>query len=900
VLRFCLLILLTYLFLAFQVSAEKWIPFSGYFRTYSYNDERTIKYVEHRNGSRLNVKISIPGIFLDAIKAEKKDYAKVRIPGEGYTAEIGKAKIPVIRRLVRVSENSDFRILNVNTECELCSLSGTELREIIYPLQESYSKGRKEKPEFKIDSSFYKTNAFTGKAIAKAGKLLKIKGKSYRILEIFPFSYNPAKNNLRIYSEIDISIETGIVTETVASRTPLKGMVILVWEEFLSSPYFREYAKWKEETGYRVKIIPSYYAGRDDKEIRSFLLEEYKKWKDPGLDYLLIIGDTEYIPAHYGKTFNTRQYTDNYYATLDTKSYMDDITTPDVVVGRISIKTDYELSVVLNRILRYERADFSSYDWLKKVSFIGTSDPGYYHLVEATHNYVIENYTGKNGFTGNFPGRKEKGGDRLYAVTHRAEKSDLITAFRDGRVIINYSGHGEISNWVAPAFFHEDIFKLDHTDAMPYVISNACFTGSFAGMTSDSFAEMWLKAENGAIAFYGASNNSYWKEDDILEKRMWEHLLVNKAHRTGDINFYGLEKMRLHFNNSGKVPYYYEIYNLIGDPTVPLFTEIPRELKIYPGSLMAGKNSYRVKVEDSRGPVRGAKVYMSIGKGGISDFAVTSEDGIAFLSFNTIPSYDETVKITASAVNHVPISKNFQFEDAADRAYFVIDGYEINSDSGRIVPFESFPVRLRIKNIGGMPGSAKFSISSLSQGLEFEGSKSDACDGMFLEPGESRTCPGELKFFPGAAYKDGSYLSVEMIAKFTGGENNLELLMPVSYSNYIFTDITIAEVKGNYNGIPEPGDYLNIFVKVKNDGSQVSHEDLIEMILPDSCIEKVFKVGKKLPPLLPGDEIEKSFMLRVLDSCDVGAIAKFSVEIKSSMDKEAILSKHEFSQVIGE
>jgi len=36
------------------------------------------------------------------------------------------------------------------------------------------------------------------------------------------------------------------------------------------------------------------------------------------------------------------------------------------------------------------------------------------------------------------------------------------------------------------------------------------------------------------------------------------------------MNLYGLQGVRDHYSNGGKTAYYYEIYNLMGDPTIQL------------------------------------------------------------------------------------------------------------------------------------------------------------------------------------------------------------------------------------------------------------------------------------------------------------------------------------------
>ena len=113
-------------------------------------------------------------------------------------------------------------------------------------------------------------------------------------------------------------------------------------------------------------------------------------------------------------------------------------------------------------------------------------------IAEATHNYVIENYTSENGFLGTFPKKNQDGGDKLYAITYEAETKDVLKAINKGRFLINYSGHGTRTSWKGPEVQIEDIYKLENK-ALPYVISNACLTGDFAHEEESFGAQLpWL------------------------------------------------------------------------------------------------------------------------------------------------------------------------------------------------------------------------------------------------------------------------------------------------------------------------------------------------------------------------------------------------------------------------
>ena len=179
------------------------------------------------------------------------------------------------------------------------------------------------------------------------------------------------------------------------------------------------------------------------------------------------------------------------------------------------------------------------------------------------------------GYTGIFPVAAQVGGDKLYAVTNKATTADVQASMNDGRAIVAYSGHGDYTFWVGPHFDGDNIRQITQTEALPYVLSHACIAGSF-GYSQDSFGEIWLKEPRGAIAFWGTTNSSYWDEDDVLERAFFEGLFKKGLRRLSATNLYALQGLRTFYNNAGNTQYYYEIYNLLGDPSVALLMDKPQ------------------------------------------------------------------------------------------------------------------------------------------------------------------------------------------------------------------------------------------------------------------------------------------------------------------------------------
>jgi hypothetical protein len=93
-------------------------------------------------------------------------------------------------------------------------------------------------------------------------------------------------------------------------------------------------------------------------------------------------------------------------------------------------------------------------------------------------------------------------------------------------MIVNYSGHGANTYWDAPRVTIANIEALTNQGMYPFIVSNACITGTF-DTYAECFMEAWIrKSGKGAIGSLGASNSSYWDEDDVFERRMYDSVFV--------------------------------------------------------------------------------------------------------------------------------------------------------------------------------------------------------------------------------------------------------------------------------------------------------------------------------------------------------------------------------------
>ena len=344
------------------------------------------------------------------------------------------------------------------------------------------------------------------------------------------------------------------------------AVLIIAPDAFLST--LSSLVSLKESQGHPVSLVGLSTTGTTPESIKSYVYNAYHYSTQPPT-YLLLIGDvnngSNTMPAFTGLSSGT--VTDLYYGTVDGSDWI-----PDIFVGRLPARNTTQLNTMINNLVAYNNLTGAE-EWVKKAALLASNDSNYWQIAEATQNYVINNRTLPAGYTGTFPSSAQAGGDKLYAQSYSAGNSNVINAINNRRSLISYTGHGSRTSWGGPGFYQSNIRNISHTGTFSVVTSFACLTGDFNA--TESFGETWMLQPNkGAVAFIGASSSSYWGPDDTLERAMMDSLYsgANSANIVSSFRFAGLMAVEATRPGTGVAQsrYYWEIYNLLGDPALAM------------------------------------------------------------------------------------------------------------------------------------------------------------------------------------------------------------------------------------------------------------------------------------------------------------------------------------------
>jgi hypothetical protein len=518
----------------------------------------------------IQVSVDVPGVLLVPQKTVEGGFVVVSWPDAAPSGSIGGPALPVIRRLFVAPVGATVSVEpSVRTSVVMDGAAlGVPLR--VMPRQAPVEKipGALENAPFDYDPAAYAVDADYPAEAATVEELGVVRGQRLFLLEVRPLAYNPVAETITFRLCVDVEIEFS-GTGQVSSLTPLPGLDRIVLNPgkdggesrgvgnyliIAAAPFETQiaaFATHKESKGFDVTthIVPS---GTSTSTIKAYIQSLWGGADSP--DYILLVGDTQHIPNWIGGGYGSPA-TDLPYTCMDGG----DDWYPDIAIGRFPVDDAGELTAVLDKTLYYDNARFADPDYLKRAAFMASVDN--YEVSEGTHNYVINTHLEPAEYTC----------DKLYQVTYGATSQDVRDSFNDGRFFGIFSGHGDTYYWAdGPPFYQSDVTALTNENMYSLVMSFACITGTYT--VDECFCETWILAPSkGAVGIWGSSVNSYWTEDDVLEKRWFDSIFDADDDVPSEFGpTFNDTRMRYlaQMGGDSTTRRYFEMYNLLGDPSL--------------------------------------------------------------------------------------------------------------------------------------------------------------------------------------------------------------------------------------------------------------------------------------------------------------------------------------------
>jgi len=448
-----------------------------------------------------------------------------------------------------------------------------------------------------------------------------------------------------------------------------------------------------------------------------FVKYAFENYQSPAPLYVTLVGD---MSSDYRKVFHTSRPnfvpSPPYYSYTFGQSASDneivavtgDDVMPDLAIGRISVETEAEGNIYLDRIENYP-ADISK-KWKETIlllsSGINDIDENKYKFNDATMSLNL-NYVEKNGFS---PKMIFRYPNLPIYEKYRGSTPEIRQAINQGGVLLNYYGHGGGMQWDA-TFLRDDIYVLQNAPRYTWVSSVTCYTAHF--INQDVFGELFIKLpDKGAVGFFGSAGLTNWEVGKYINGFLFDEFLTEKNYISGLAILNSKNRVPSGFGSLGNQ---ISLLTLLGEPLVKLafpekydFILKNNYINMKPSNPIVGDTlSISVKLEN-QGIILGndsvsVELYFQspdtsgfIGKIRMPVFA--NEDSV---SFTFIPKYGGLYKFEAK-INLVDSLNESDYSDNIANASFAI--YSLDEPS-ILYPIDGYTtdssfVTIKIMNVG--------------------------------------------------------------------------------------------------------------------------------------------------------------------------------------------------------
>jgi hypothetical protein len=359
-----------------------------------------------------------------------------------------------------------------------------------------------------------------------------------------------------------------------------------------------DFIEFKMSQGFDVDVISLDQLGIDSNTSLKGYLQTYKN-NNPMLEYVLLVGD--WNGAYSVPTFTIPSYNEEELDVTDyTYTYVgQEVQNPRFFIGRWPVRQIQDILILKAKTIEHTRLEQATnlerfnnalmvagnfkdgqgvqpWDW--PVTPVWTSIWLHDELYEFGYSdvdtvfYHAQNY--ENG----------------------ASNPAIANSWNGGVGIINYRGWGDANGWHKPLFHREEVEQLNNGWDLPIVFSFVCNTGDFgndySGVGLDkSFGETLVTAGSttnpkGAVAMIGPSDlDTDTRFNNVMCGAMWDDILELRKTELAPALHTGKDSVRTQFeglviNNTSIPDFYYHIYGVLGDPSLPIRLTTPTQLSV--------------------------------------------------------------------------------------------------------------------------------------------------------------------------------------------------------------------------------------------------------------------------------------------------------------------------------
>ncbi|MBI9032500.1 Gingipain R, partial [bacterium] len=777
------------------------------------------------------------------------DFTQLYLDNYGLTGQIGQPQLPYSSKIIAVPEGAKV-VTSLKTERrQVINLEEKGFTNKVFPAQPPVSKSSK--PEdiiFVIDDNIYNSLDFIPQAQVEVIELGYLRGMRLFEVNYYPVAYNPANNTISVIEKATLDIQflgaDLTATQYLRDKTfspafeanyastifnyrnnrstletyPL-GYIVVSPNNFLDT--LEPFIQWKIQQGYDVTILDTNTIGATTTSIKNAISTIWNNATpaNPAPSYLLIVGDTPQVPAFTGTT-NSGHITDLDYVKLEGTDYF-----PEMYYGRFSANNISELQPQVDKTLLYQKYEMADPSYLERVTLIAGVDGSW----APTHGNGTINYGSQYYFNS---AHEIDATTYLYPASGSASQS-IKNDLNAGLGYINYTAHGSSTSWADPVLNVNDVLGSTNNEMYPVAVGNCCVTNKFEVATC--FGESWLRAVNGGgVIYIGGTNNTMWDEDywwsvghftptntanptyagtglgmfDALFHENGEEY-VNWANSAGSMVFRG--NMAVQASSSTRRNYYWEIYSIMGDPSlIPMIGVPEAQTPNYANNFIIGATSMNITAAPYsyvsltvNGVIIGTQLLGSTGSGTVNFPALTTP---------------QPVKMVISRVDYQPYIADIQVI-TADGPYLTLGSYTFNdaNNNGLLEYGETGSLNLVIENIGTSASSS--GTITFSESDPYLNLTSTSASVSAISAEGSINLNNVINFTIANNIPNNHTMTLSYVISAGGEEYSGNLTLTGKSYEMEINEITIDDsVLGNGSNVIDAGESFSIVVMLENTG----------------------------------------------------------------------------------
>ena len=298
------------------------------------------------------------------------------------------------------------------------------------------------------------------------------------------------------------------------------------------------------------------------------------------------VGGTYSLPTYYEDfghdSYGNQCEGDHPYSQLDGNDLL-----PEVLIGRMSIRSSSELTTVVYKILNYEKATYlDNYpNYYERAAMAG--DPSTSGNSCAITKEAIKQSMQNHGF-----------GDVAIKTSGSGWATWMENQLEEGVLFFNYRGYLGMSG-----FNTSDVDDASNGWKLPFATILTCGTGSFAEdqtcMSEKFFRAGSVTNPRGGVASIGTATwNTHTLFNNIVDLGIYNGLLADDVETAGA----ALASGKLALNNTypgdpyGWISAFTQWNNLMGDAVTHLYTDSPEIFSvIHENEVTYGTNFYKFR-----------------------------------------------------------------------------------------------------------------------------------------------------------------------------------------------------------------------------------------------------------------------------------------------------------------